>query len=125
MKTRVIISFIAVLIFSVGALSAATKSTAALPLNINTATAQELSDTVPGIGKVKSQAIVDYRKAHGFFKSLEDVRHVHGIGPMILETMRKLNIQTTVPGGSQLKTPLPMSIPAPSSSKPVGNSAHP
>lgn len=48
-------------------------------VNINTATAQEL-DGLKGIGPAIAQRIVDYREAHGPFKSLEDLKKVSGIG---------------------------------------------
>jgi len=47
-------------------------------ININTATAEEL-DALPGIGPVKSQAIVEYRNQHGPFKTIEEVENVKGI----------------------------------------------
>src|SRR5947208_16218118 len=47
-------------------------------VNINTATKEEL-DALPGIGPVKSQAIIDYRKANGPFKTPEDIMKVSGI----------------------------------------------
>jgi competence protein ComEA len=54
-------------------------STLALSVvNINTATKEEL-DALPGIGPVKSQAIIDYRKANGPFKTPEDIMKVKGI----------------------------------------------
>ena len=42
------------------------------PVNINEASAEELA-TLPGIGEVKAQAIVDDREANGDYKSLEDL----------------------------------------------------
>ena len=47
-------------------------------VNINTATKEEL-DALPGIGPVKAQAILDYRKANGNFKTPEDIMKVSGI----------------------------------------------
>ncbi|HET7097047.1 MAG TPA: helix-hairpin-helix domain-containing protein, partial [Casimicrobiaceae bacterium] len=47
-------------------------------VNINTATKEEL-DALPGIGPVKAQAILDYRKANGPFKTPEDIMKVSGI----------------------------------------------
>jgi len=54
--------------------------TPALSVNINTANAQAL-DPLPGIGPALAQRIVDYREAHGPFKTIEDIMQVKGIGP--------------------------------------------
>ncbi len=47
-------------------------------ININKATAEDL-DSLPGIGPVKSQAIVAYRNQNGEFKTIEDIQQVRGI----------------------------------------------
>jgi len=47
-------------------------------ININTASAEDL-DRLPGIGKTKAQAIVEYRTQNGNFKTLEDIEKVKGI----------------------------------------------
>jgi len=48
-------------------------------LNINTASAQEL-ESLPGIGPVTAERIVEYREKHGLFVRPEDLMIVEGIG---------------------------------------------
>ena len=50
-------------------------------------------DTLPGIGPSKAQAILDYRNAHGPFKSLDDLTNVKGIGD---STLAKIKPQLTL-----------------------------
>jgi len=56
-------------------------------ININTASAAEL-DLLEGIGPVKAQAIIDYRNEHGFFRTVDELINVPGIGPATLEAIR-------------------------------------
>jgi competence protein ComEA len=49
------------------------------PVNLNTATVAELQ-TLPGIGEVLAQRIVEYRDRHGGFRAVTDLRQVEGIG---------------------------------------------
>lgn len=56
-------------------------------ININTATKDELV-ALPGIGPAKAQAIVDHRKAHGPFKTVEDLKDVKGIGAKRFEQLK-------------------------------------
>ncbi|NIO39432.1 MAG: helix-hairpin-helix domain-containing protein [Burkholderiales bacterium] len=58
------------------------------PVNINTADAATISAELQGVGLTKAQAIVDYRKAHGPFKSYEDLTLVKGIGARTVEINR-------------------------------------
>ncbi len=53
------------------------------PININTATAEEL-DLLPDIGPVRAQAIITYREEYGPFTSVEDLIFVEGIGEKTL-----------------------------------------
>jgi competence protein ComEA len=62
---------------------------AAGPVNLNSATVEEL-DTLPGIGPVLAQRIVDWRTAHGGFGSVSDLDEVSGIGDAIYAELSPL-----------------------------------
>lgn len=52
----------------------------AAPLDINKADAETISSALSNIGPKKAEAIVQYRKEHGDFKSIKDLENVKGIG---------------------------------------------
>ena len=58
---------------------------AATPVNVNTASAEEIAIALYGVGKHKAQAIVQYRQEHGHFKSIQALKKVRGIGQGILD----------------------------------------
>lgn len=62
---------------------------AAAPVNINTATAEQLQ-SLPRIGPAMAQRIITWREAHGGFRSVDELDAVPGIGPTLLETLRPL-----------------------------------
>ncbi len=49
-------------------------------VNINKATAEELSANLNGIGPTLAQRIIDYREANGSFETTEEIKNVSGIG---------------------------------------------
>lgn len=59
------------------------------PVNINTATAEELQN-LPRIGPAMAQRIIAWREAHGGFRSVDELDAVPGIGPSMLENLRPL-----------------------------------
>ena len=65
-------------------------------VNINTATQEEL-ESLPNIGPVKAKAIIDYRKANGNFKTVDDIKSVKGIGDISFD---KLKSQISVSGAT-------------------------
>jgi competence protein ComEA len=57
------------------------------PININTATADQLN-VLDGVGPKTAQKIIEYREANGGFKSAEELLEVPGIGPAKFEQIK-------------------------------------
>ncbi|MDE2802701.1 MAG: helix-hairpin-helix domain-containing protein [Chloroflexota bacterium] len=55
-------------------------------IDLNAATAHDL-ETLPGIGAVKAQAIVEHRETVGRFTAVEELLQVAGIGPATLNAI--------------------------------------
>jgi competence protein ComEA len=53
----------------------------------NLATSKDL-ETLPGIGPILAQRIVDYRQQHGRYKKITDLQQVSGIGAKKLEKIK-------------------------------------
>jgi competence protein ComEA len=62
---------------------------AAAPVQLSTATLEQL-DSLPGVGPVTAQKILDYRQKHGAFQSVDELDAVPGIGPKRLEQLHEL-----------------------------------
>jgi len=60
------------------------------PVNINTADAATLSRELNGIGAKRAEAIVEYRRKFGPFKSADELALVKVIGPAAIEKNREL-----------------------------------
>jgi competence protein ComEA len=71
-----------------GGAGAAPGSTPAQPVSLSTATAAQL-ETLDGIGPTLAGRIVQYRDAHGGFRSIEELRQVDGIGDKRFAALRK------------------------------------
>jgi competence protein ComEA len=69
--------------------SAGAGATPTAPVQLSTATLEQL-DSLPGIGPVTAQKILDYRTKHGAFSSVDELDAVPGIGPARLDQLRDL-----------------------------------
>src|SRR5271168_3927116 len=78
----------------------AKKKPPAAPVNLNTATSEELQ-LVPGIGPATADKILQMRKSYGAFKSVDDLLAIRGIGKKRLDKMRKYLIAGRPPTASK------------------------
>lgn len=58
-------------------------------INLNKATIDELA-SLPGIGSVKAQAIVEFREKYGAYQGIDELLYVPGIGKSLLADIRDL-----------------------------------
>jgi competence protein ComEA len=70
-------------------LAFALPSLAAAQVDINSADARTLAETLSGIGLVKAEAIVAYRTTNGPFRNIEDLGKVKGIGAKTIDANRE------------------------------------
>ena len=74
-----------------GGAAAAGEPSPTAPLDLNTASAEQL-DALPGVGPATAQKIIVYRQAHGPFRSVDELEAVPGIGPSKLAQLKGLVI---------------------------------
>ncbi len=73
------------------------------PVNINTADAETISKALNGVGPKKAEAIIQYRKEHGDFKTLKDLENVSGIGEKTIKLNEKDILLSDAPAGEARK----------------------
>lgn len=56
-------------------------------INLNTANSQKLQ-SIDGIGAKRAQKIIDYRKAHGKFHNINDLKKINGIGDKFVANIK-------------------------------------
>ncbi len=72
-----------------GTIGSAAGAAPTAPVSLSTATVEQL-DTLPGVGPVLAQHIIDYRTQHGGFRSVDQLREVNGIGDRRFADLRNL-----------------------------------
>lgn len=92
---------------------------AAEVVNINTADAATIDRVLVNVGPAKAQAIVEYRKAHGAFRSVDQLALVKGIG---LKTVEKNRDRITV---GNLRPPAAQLVPRAAQPSPAAKPALP
>lgn len=66
-----------------------TNNGATSKININSATAEELTQ-LPGVGEATANKIISYRQENGKFQDIEDLKNVPGIGNSKFENIKEL-----------------------------------
>jgi len=73
---------------------------AADPVDVNTATAEQLAEALNGVGESKAEAIVEYREANGPFTHIDELINVRGIGMATVDKNRDMiRLEETRPSG--------------------------
>jgi competence protein ComEA len=105
--TRIMIAAIAAIALSAAAAGAQGRATApkatataAAPVNLNTATMDQLA-TIPGIGVKTAERIIAYRQKNGGFKKIEDLMNVSGVGEKSFLKMKPLITVAAVKASAQ------------------------
>jgi comEA protein len=88
------------LVLFLGTLGALAEEAAAGKVNVNAATAQELS-RLPRVGEAMAKRIIEFRTQHGNFQKVEDLMLVKGIGAKVFELLKPY---IALSGPTSLKT---------------------
>jgi competence protein ComEA len=82
LRTKSILTILATGLFSILAW-------ASQPVNVNSASAEEIAEALKGIGMSKAEAIVDYRNSNGKFEHVDELINVKGIGLRTVDINRE------------------------------------
>ena len=94
LKNYVFLAVVISMVWSTGAMAGT--------VNINLANIGELSENIHGIGPKLAQAIVNYRRQHGDFSSIDELVGVRGIGLTIIKSNRGVIVVKDVPLQTQI-----------------------
>jgi competence protein ComEA len=72
-----------------GGAAAPSGGSSGAPVNLNTATLDQLQ-TLPGVGPVLAQHVLDWRSQHGSFTSVAQLNDVTGIGDVKFAALKSL-----------------------------------
>lgn len=84
------------------------------PVDVNKADAETIAKALNGIGPKKAEAIIQYRKEHGDFKTLKDLEKVKGIGEKTVKLNEKDIILSDTAVAPEVKKPEKVEAPDPS-----------
>jgi competence protein ComEA len=70
---------------------------ASQPVNVNTASAEEIAESLKGIGLSKAQKIIEYREANGAFGHVDELVNVKGIGVRTVDQNRGMILIENAP----------------------------
>ena len=73
----------------INASGVSSSQTAVTQINLNQANAQQLQE-LPGVGAKKAEAIIAYREEYGFFKQIDDLKNITGIGEKTFESLKEM-----------------------------------
>jgi competence protein ComEA len=106
-----------------GALAATKTPPPPHSVNLNTATLHDLT-TLPGIGPTRAEAILDFRRKNGQFRSVNDLLVIHGISKKRLELIRPyITVSSPLPHSQAVKPkPVPPKPSSPKSASPTPSS---
>jgi competence protein ComEA len=103
---------------------AATKTPPAHPVNLNTASLHDLM-TLPGIGPTRAEAILDFRRKNGHFRSVNDLLVIHGMSKKRVALLRPYITVGPPPAPPHSQPVKPKPTPKPSSAKPASKPSSP